>query len=117
MIVPAQPTIYVAQSAVDLRWGADRLAGLVRERFGRNPRDGALFVFLNKARNRLKVLFIDASGAWVLYKRLERGRFPQPTTLDAQATHIAISAEEMRLLVQGLESGRPRPVRRPPLLH
>lgn len=64
MIVPAHPTIYVAKSAVDLRWGVDRLAGLVRERFGRDPRDGALFVFLDKVRNRLKVLFFDASGAW-----------------------------------------------------
>lgn len=117
MIVPAHPTIYVAKSAVDLRWGVDRLAGLVREHFGRNPRDGALFVFLNKARNRLKILLFDASGAWVLYKRLDRGRFPLPVTLDAQATHIAVSAEELKLLVQGLDTGRTRQVRCPPLVH
>jgi hypothetical protein len=40
VIIPVHPTIYVAKTAVELRWGFDRLAGLVMEHFGRNPRDG-----------------------------------------------------------------------------
>ena len=117
MIVPAHPTIYVATTAVDLRWGIDRLAGLVAEHFGKNPRDGALFVFLNKARNRLKILFCDSTGAWLLYKRLDRGTFPLAVTLDAHATHIAVSAEELTLLVRGLDTGRAQRIRRLPALH
>jgi transposase len=117
MIVPAHPTIYVATTAVDLRWGIDRLAGLVAEHFGKNPRDGALFVFLNKARNRLKVLLFDATGAWLLYKRLDPGTFPLPVTLDAHATHIAVSAEELTLLLRGLDTGRAQRIRRLPALH
>jgi transposase len=117
MILPAEPLIYVAKAAVDLRFGVDKLAGVVAAHFGKSPRDGALYVFVNKARNRLKILFFDASGAWLLYKRLDRGTFPLPVTLDPQATHIAVSAHELKLLVQGLETGRARRVRRLPPVH
>lgn len=117
MIIPREPRIYVAKSAVDLRWGIDRLAGLVVERFGKSPRDGALFVFVNKARNRLKILFFDATGAWLLYKRLDGRTFPLPETLDAHATHVAVSTEELTLLLRGLDTGRAQRVRRPPALH
>jgi transposase len=115
VILPRNPHIYVAKAAVDLRWGFDRLAGVVAEHFGKSPRDGALFVFLNKARNRLKILFFDSSGAWLLHKRLNQGTFPQPVILDAQATHVAVSAEELTLLLQGLNGGRAQRIRRAPL--
>jgi transposase len=117
VILPPAPVIYVAKASVDLRCGFDKLAAIVVEHFGKSPRDGALFLFLNKARTRLKILFFDASGAWVLHKRLDRGTFPLPVTLDAQATHIAVSAEEMKLLVQGIDGGRARRLPRPPPLH
>ena len=117
MIIPRDPTIYVAKAGVDLRWGFDKLAGIVTEHFGKSPRDGALFVFLNKARNRLKILLFDASGAWLLHKRLDRGTFPLPVTLDAQATHVAVSADELELLLQGLDTRRARRAPRPPPLH
>lgn len=117
MILPSDPLIYVAKGSVDLRLGVDKLAGVVTAHFGQSPRDGALFVFVNKARNRLKILFFDESGAWLLYKRLDRGTFPLPVTLDRQATHIAISAQELTLLLQGLETGRVRRFRRSPLVH
>jgi transposase len=115
VILPRDPAIYVAKAAVDLRWGFDRLAGVVAEHFGQSPREGALFVFLNKARNRLKILFFDSSGAWLLHKRLNRGTFPLPVTLDPHATHIAVSSDELTLLVQGLGSEPPQRIRRAPL--
>jgi transposase len=117
VIVPRQPVIYVAKTAVDLRCGFDKLALFVTEHFGKSPRDGALFVFLNKAKNRLKILLFDASGAWVLHKRLDRGVFPLPTSLDPHVTHIGVSAEELTLLLQGLDTGRARRVRPTPPLH
>lgn len=117
MILPRDPLIYVATAFVDLRFGFDKLAGLVTAHFGKNPRDGALFVFLNKARNRLKILFFDASGAWLLHKRLDRGTFPLPVSLDSHATHIAVSTHELTLLLQGLETGRARCVRPPSPVH
>lgn len=117
MIIPAKPLIYVAKTAVDLRWGVDRLAGMVVQHFGKSPRDGALFVFLNKARNRVKILFFDATGAWLLYKRLDRGTFPLPVTLDTHATHVAVSAEELTILLRGLDTGRAQRIRSLPALH
>jgi transposase len=117
VIIPREPRIYVAKSTVDLRWGIDRLAALVAQHFGKSPRDGALFVFVNKARNRLKILFYDPTGAWLLYKRLDRSTFPLPVTLDPHATHIAVSAEELTILLRGLNTGRARPIRRLPALH
>jgi len=69
VILPRDPLIYVAKGTVDLRFGFDKLAGVVTAHFGKNPRDGALYVFLNKARNRLKILFFDASGAWLLHNQ------------------------------------------------
>lgn len=117
MIIPREPLIYVASTTVDLRWGIDRLAGLVVEHFGKNPRDGALFVFLNKARNRVKILFFEASGAWLLYKRLSHGTFPLPVTLDPHATHITVSAEELTVLLRGLDTRRAQRIHRLPPLH
>lgn len=117
MIFPHDPLIYVAKTSVDLRWGVDKLAATVVEHFGKQPRDGAWFVFLNRPRSRLKILFFDAAGPWLLHRRLDRGTFPLPVTLDARATHIAISAEELKLLLQGLETGRTRRLPRPPPMH
>ena len=96
------------------RGPAPSLASPFRRGFaaGEAPRSGSL---LNKARNRLKILLFDTSGAWLLHKRLDRGTFPIPVTLDAQATHIAVSAEELTLLLRGLGTERPHRIRRAPL--
>src|SRR5262249_32740419 len=51
---------------------------------------------------------------WLLYKRLDRATFPLPVTLDASATHIAVSPEELTLMLRGLETGRARPISRLP---
>lgn len=107
----------MAKVAVDLRLGIDKLAGAVTAHFGTSPRDGALYVFVNKARNRLKILFFDPSGAWLLYKRLDRGTFPLPVTLDPHATHIVVSAHELTLLVQGLQTAQARRACRLPPVH
>lgn len=117
MILPREPVIFVATAPVDLRWGFDKLAAVVVEAFGKSPRDGALFVFRNKARNRLKVLFFDRTGAWLLHRRLDRGTFPIPTSLEADASHVRVSPRELELLVAGLEQSGARRVRRKPVVH
>jgi transposase len=61
-VIPSGVEIFVALAPIDLRWGFDRLAGIVQEQIGRSARSGALFVFLGKRKTALKILFFDGSG-------------------------------------------------------
>ena len=61
-MIPHGVEIFMALQPIDLRWGFDRLAGLVGDVLGRDARSGALFVFFGKRRDCLKVLFFDGTG-------------------------------------------------------
>jgi transposase len=69
-MIPHGVEVFVGLDPIDLRWGFDRLSGLVAERLGREARSGALFLFFGKRRDALKVLFFDGSGLCLFYKRL-----------------------------------------------
>ena len=60
--------VFVATGAVDMRKGFEGLYGLVRDELGRDPLSGHLFLFANRSRTRLKMLFWDGSGLWVCAK-------------------------------------------------
>ncbi len=92
--------VLVATAPVDLRGSFNRLHGLVCEQLKADPLSGHLFVFTNRRRNRLKVLYWDGSGLWVCAKRLERGRFSWPTSSEGSTT---LRGEEFNALVHGLE--------------
>lgn len=77
-MIPHGVEIYVALDPIDLRWGFDRLCGLVAERLGRPARSGALFVFFGRRRTAAKILFADRTGVCVFYKRLDAGTFRLP---------------------------------------
>jgi transposase len=109
--------VFVALGAVDLRWGFDKLAALVVAHFGRDPRHGAFYVFLNRARTSSKTLFFDRSGFCVLHKRLDHGTFPLPVTLEPGAKQVAIGAEELHLLLGGVPGRVKRRTPRGPPLH
>ena len=96
----AATKIYIAVEAVDMRKGFEGLHGLVRDRMGQDPLSGHLFLFTNKTKTRLKALVWDGSGLWVCAKRLEKGRFHWP---EAQATSVTMRAEELAMLVGGLD--------------
>ena len=102
-MIPGHVAIYVATGPVDLRWSFDVLSGVVKERIQQDPRAGALFVFLNKRRNRVKVLFYDRTGYCMLYKRLDRGTFPMPVVISPGAEHVVISSAELDLILLGLD--------------
>jgi transposase len=92
--------VLVATTAVDLRGSFNRLYSLVVEQLQDDPLTGHLFVFTNRRRNRLKVLYWDGSGLWVCAKRLEQGRFTWPTSDQGRVT---LRGEEFSALVHGLE--------------
>ena len=107
MIVPGLATrIFLAPGPTDLRRSFDGLHGPVQAQLQEEPRSGHLFLFCNRRRTRLKVLCFDGSGLWVCAKRLERGRFTWP---GAEAgTKVCLCAEELALLLGGLELTRVR---------
>ena len=102
-MIPGHVAIYFATGPVDLRWSFDVLSGVVKERIQQDPRAGAIFVFLNKRRNRLKALFYDRTGYCLLYKRLDRGTFPMPVVISPGAEHVVVSADELELILRGLD--------------
>ncbi len=95
--------VFVALEPVDLRQGFNGLHGLVQNRLGADPLNGHLYLFTNRRRNRLKVLYWDGSGLWLCTKRLEKGTFGWPPSSQAGSVSASLSAEDFRLLVSGLE--------------
>ena len=90
----------LATRPVDLRGSFNRLYSLVVEQLKDDPLSGHLFVFTNRRRNRIKVLYWDGSGLWVCAKRLEQGRFTWPMSDQAA---VSLRGEEFSALVHGLE--------------
>jgi len=90
-MIPQGVEVYVATELVDMRYGFERLSGLVRERMGREPYSRALFVFIGKRRQTLKVLTWDGTGIIVFYKKLDAGLFelPLPTRRNQQSVRVS----------------------------
>jgi transposase len=99
---PAAIRIYVAVQPVDMRKSFNGLWGAVSEQLQENPKSGAVFCFINKDRTRLKLLYWDGTGVWVLAKRLEQGRFSWPAPTDDRCK-LALAPEALALLVGGVE--------------
>ncbi len=105
--------VYLAVGPVDLRGAFDRLAAVTRQVLSLDPASGALFLFHNRRRNRLKCLWWDSNGYTILYKRLSRGAFPIPVVHEeAGCACVEISPEDFARLLAGLpidpSSVRPR---------
>jgi transposase len=101
-MIPSGVQVFVALGAVDMRYGVERLSGIVREQLGYEPRGGALFVFVGRRRHIVKVLFADATGVCVLYKRLDAGLFSLPAAPAADATHVEIDESTLDALLDGI---------------
>lgn len=101
--------VYIATGATDMRKGFEGLYGIARDQLGGDPLSGHLFLFANRQRTRLKILFWDGSGLWVCAKRLEKGRFGWPEAQPGEAS-VAMRQEELTLLVSGidLKGSKPR---------
>jgi len=102
-VIPRGLEVFVALDPIDLRWSFDRLAGIVTERLGREPRSRALFVFFGKRHAAVKVLFFDGTGLCLFYKRLDRGTFRVPESR-GDATTVQLSESEFDELVAGLDA-------------
>jgi transposase len=90
---------YLCSNAIDMRNGFDGLAGIVRNHLKKDPISGDVFIFINKKRTHIKLLYWDGDGFALFYKRLEKGRY-------SLTTHNEISKqmkrEELLMLLEGL---------------
>jgi transposase len=103
LTLPASVRIFVAAEPIDLRRGFDGLAAATRSLIREEPLSGHLFAFLNRRRNRIKLLVWDRTGWIIVYKRLERGTFTLATKPTAGARHVEIDAGELGLILEGLD--------------
>lgn len=86
-----------------MRKSIDGLCGEVSEYLGGEPTDGNLFVFYNRRRDKLKMLWWDRDGYWLFYKRLEAGTFEVPCEQQAQGGRWALSPQQLGLILAGVE--------------
>jgi transposase len=99
---PAAIKIYVAVEPVDMRKQFNGLWAAAQEKLHEDPKKGAVFAFINKERTRLKLLYWDGTGVWVLAKRLEQGRFSWPAP-SRESPKLSLASEALALLVGGIE--------------
>jgi len=96
-----QIQVYLYAGVVDMRKSIDGLAALVENDLNLNPMSEALFVFCNRGRDKIKLLYWERSGFVLWYKRLEKQRFTwlNPTT----AHSLSIDGYQLNLLLDGLD--------------
>ncbi|WP_380023437.1 IS66 family insertion sequence element accessory protein TnpB [Effusibacillus consociatus] len=90
----------MASGSTDMRKSIDSLAALVQEGFQLDPFSPSLFVFCNRGRDKLKMLYWEHNGFWLFYRRLERGTFAWPN--ENCSAPISISRRQLRWLLDGL---------------
>ena len=102
--------VLVALEPCDMRKGFNGLFTAVNERLKEDAKSGALFVFCNRRHTRIKILYWDGTGLWVLTKRLEKGTFSWPTMIEP-GSKLSLRAEALAMLTDGvdLRGGKLRP--------
>jgi transposase len=106
---PPTVRIFLATQPADMRRSFDGLAALTTSVLGENPLCGHIFVFCNRRRDRLKMLYWDRDGYAIWMKRIERGsfRFPAPV-----GNRVEVTPAEMAAILEGIDLSRARRQRR-----
>ncbi len=96
--------VFVCTQPADMRRSFDGLCGMARDIMKQDPLSGHLFLFRNRNRDRLKILYWDRDGLAIWYKRLEKGTWQFPTDLGrTTAASAEISRQELALLLEGID--------------
>jgi transposase len=93
--------IYVYTPATDMRKGINGLCGIVRSELGTDPTNGSLYLFINRRRDRLKILHFDGGGFWLYYRLLEAGTFEE-LSADGDSRHLQMDATQLSMLLSGV---------------
>lgn len=96
--------IFVALEPADMRKSFNGLFNLASGHLEDNRLDrDVLFVFVNKRRNRIKLLYFDGTGLWVAAKRLEKGQFSWPKPSESDQKKIKLSTEALQMIIDGVD--------------
>lgn len=101
----AATRIFVATGTTDMRLGFNGLYALVAGQLQQDPQSGHLFLFANRRRDRMKILFYDEFSLWVCARRMEKGRLHWPNSDDGR---VQLTREEFALLIGGIDLGMTR---------
>lgn len=101
--LPPSVRLFVARGATDMRKSFDTLAALVIDVIEQDPQSGHLFLFVNRRRDRVKILWWDRSGYCLLAKRLEHGQFRVFDRADGPAGCFELSVSELSLILEGID--------------
>jgi transposase len=99
--LPPTVRVFVALEATDMRKSFDGLANETRQQIAKDPLSGHLFVFFNRRRTMVKVLYWDRNGYCVMAKRLERGTFHLPQANEQDV--VEVEAAELALILEGID--------------
>ncbi len=105
--LPESVRIFVASSPTDMRKQADGLSALVKGALGQEPHSGHLFVFFNRGRDIIRILFWDKNGYCVVSKRLEQGRYRVPAAAEGQAS-VSLEPRQLVEVLALVEAARAR---------
>ena len=101
--------VFVALDPIDMRKGFEGLQAAVGEKLKADVRDGAIFAFTNKRRTRLKILYFDGTGLWLMTKRLEQGTFFWPRAAEAGLVGLKLAPEAFAMLTDGIDMHGAKP--------
>ena len=114
MFLPsANLRFFLYTSPTDMRKGCNGLSGIVTSVLKSDPLSGDVYVFINKRRDRIKLLFWDGSGFWVFYKLLEKGTF-QRVFAASGSEAVTLSYDDLVMLLGGIDL---RSIKRRPRYH
>ena len=99
--------VFVYRHPVDMRKQIDGLATLVATELGQDPADRSLYVFINRGRDKIKLLIWHLNGYWLLYKRVEKQRFQWPDWFDGDSLTLTHGQLDERLDGYNLNGMRP----------
>lgn len=97
----SQLRIFVYTKVADMRKGIDGLSGIIRGEFHADPTDGSLFVFVNRQRDRMKLLHFESGGFWMYYRVLEAGTF-EALRVDQETQSQMIDATQLTMWLSGV---------------
>jgi transposase len=95
--------VYVALEPCDMRKSFHGLSAMVRNQLELDPLCGAAYLFTNKSRNLIKILYFDSTGYWVVAKRLEKGRFSWPRDIDGGRRTLVLKPTALAMLTDGID--------------